>query len=106
MIMALIMGIFVLIGNPRIVSWSVVCWHHIPEMFCLFFLGLWLYEIKIPIRYVLISYIASIILTLYLINTIINITDIFKSIISIIVITVPLLLGYYIKKMIKPKEKY
>ena len=101
MIMLFIMSIFVLIGNPRIVNWSVVCWHHIPEMICIFFLGFWICEIKIEVKYVFMVYIYSIIITLFLINTIIKITDIFESIILILIITSPFLLGYYIKKIIK-----
>ena len=101
MVMALITGIFVLIGNPRIVSWSFICWHHIPEFFCVFFLGLWCYETKISFINISLGYIFSALATILILGRI-DIT----GFILITALGFSLFLGYNIKRKGKEDKNY
>ena len=93
MSMFLLMGIFVLIGNPRITSDNAMCWHHIPELIGLYFVGFWTYEVKMKFTFVFLMYIFGVLMTPIF-------SGVFNPFIFVLggIIGFPLLLGYCIKK--------
>lgn len=98
--MFLIMEIFVLIGNPKIISGNGMYWHHIPELFGIYFMGFWAYEIKMKFRYVFLIYISAVLIT----SVLVGMFTIFVFVLGAI-ISSPLLLGYYIGKKGNRNEK-
>lgn len=68
-------------------------WHHIPEMFAIYFMGVWSYEMKIKFKYVLLVYVFVTLLT-PLMNWVFQpFSFIFGAILGF-----PLLIGYYFEK--------
>jgi len=91
--MFLFMEFFVLIGNPKIISGNAMCWHHIPELVGVYFVGVWMYEIKKKFKYVFLIYIFAVLINSALLGMFTNFAFVLGAIIAS-----PLLLGYYVKK--------
>jgi len=98
--LALIMNALVYIGNPRI-SNSILCWHHIPEMFSFYFIGMWLSKIHCSKKLVVALYLLTVLGTPIILGAPLFIeVFIFASLLFL-----PLILGFIVRKMIKYATK-
>lgn len=52
-----LMYVFVLMGNPRIPNINL-CWHHLPELIGIYFIGVFARQVKLPFLVVFAVYIV------------------------------------------------
>lgn len=91
-----VMMSIVYIGNPRIDN-SLLCWHHIPETFCLCFLGAWISKIGLPKKVAIGTYLVTTLLTPIILGSpSFGIGVTFGTLLFL-----PFLLGFIVRKMVK-----
>ena len=91
-----VMYIFVFMGNPKIAKGNAMCWHHIPEIAGIYFVGVWARQVKFSFRHVFLVFALT---TTLMPVTVVGLSaDLFWGMLIALPISFPLLLGYIIQK--------
>lgn len=91
-----VMYVFVYFGNPRINN-SILYWHHIPEMFGFYYLGVWLSKIHYSKKLIVALYLLTVLGTPIILGAPFFIeVYVFSSLLFL-----PFIIGFIVRKMVK-----